>query len=91
MVASKGSRNKTTGWTVNLGNKIVHVREGSARVIYDKEFSDWYYYSIQASQVLDVSSTTPDEFTIKYTYGKQLEYTIKGIVKGLTITWSNDE
>ena len=93
MVASKGRRNKVTGWRVDFGDKLIHIREGSARVIYDKKFSEWQYYTVQATEVLDAYQVSPDEFIIKYTYGKQQsEYTMRGTVKGLTINWSfNDE
>ena len=91
-MARKNNRPKTTGWSINFGDKLVHIREGSARVIYDKEFSEWQYYCTQATKILDAYQVSPDEFIIKYTYGKQLEYTKKGIIQNLTIKWSsNDE
>jgi len=89
-LARKGNRSKTTGWSINFGDKLVHIREGSARVIYDKKFSEWQYFSIQATKVLNAYQVSPDEFLIRFTYGKQSEYTIRGKVEDLTIKWSNN-
>ncbi len=98
MVASKNRRAKTTIWRVDLGDKIVTVRAGSAMIAIKNDTdevtedvsytdSEWQYYTTQTTEINDVQIISPDEFIIKYTYGKQSEYVMKGTVKGLTITW----
>lgn len=94
-MARKNNRSKTGGWEVVFGDHTVVVREGSARVFETRLFetavpdrsTSWCYYTTQATSIKAVDKAGCNEFIIKYTYGKSKVYAVKGIVKGLTITW----